>query len=77
MLTLEISLGGFLMVSELRNSLPLEELLNILVLDPLLPTLVLAALSLCVLLFLVYHSQPCLGATLDILTKPFAAGPTH
>ena len=56
MLTLELSLSGFLTASDQGTLSMFRELFNISTLDPLFPTLLIAALSLCVLLVLAYHS---------------------
>ena len=56
MLTLELSLSGFLTASDQGTLLTSGELLNISTLDPLFPTLLITALSLSVLLVLAYYS---------------------
>ena len=53
---LELSLSGFLTVSDQGTLSMFGELLNISTLDPLFSTLLIAALCLCILLVLTYHS---------------------
>ena len=53
---LELSLSGFLTVSDQGSLMTIGELLNISTLDPLLPTLLIATLCLCVLLTILYYS---------------------
>ena len=57
MLILELSLSGFLIASDQGTLSMFGELFNISTLDPLFPTLLIAALSLCILLVLAYHSH--------------------
>ena len=53
---LELSLSGFLTVSDQGTLSTFGELLNISALDPLFPILLIATLCLCVLSVLTYHS---------------------
>ena len=56
MLILELSLSGFLTVSDQGSLTTIGELLNISALDPLLPTFLIATLCLCILSIITYHS---------------------
>ena len=56
MSNLELSLSGFLTVSDQGTLTMIGELLNISTLDPLLPTLLITTLCLCILLVITYHS---------------------
>ena len=54
---LELSLSGFLTVSEQGFLMTIGEFFNVSTLDPLLPTFLIATLCLCVLLTILYYSR--------------------
>ena len=56
MLILELSLSGFLTVSEQGSLTTIGEFFNISALDPLLPTFLIATLCFCVLCIITYYS---------------------